>query len=172
MDYQHLLDQHERLTDVAQELCSACETLARHSNGQRGHVIPAPSAYELLGHLKVALWSLQEVVAFMPTGLANSLTAPDITVVDRDFTTGEIRDARASLAEASAALESMRCALSQVAELAEEAQGAINGQGYELSRRGSRPTSDRATSTTCKLGPNDERRGAASEFSAGAKSQS
>lgn len=133
MDYQQLLDQHERLTDAAQEMCSACEALARNANGNRGHVIPAPSAYELLGNLKVALWSLKEVVEFMPTGLANSLTVPGITVVDRDFATGEVRDPEVYIAAASNALQSMYHALAQASKLAEQAQGAINSQGYNPS---------------------------------------
>lgn len=134
MDYQQLLDQHEHLTDLAQDVCSACETLARNTNGNGGHVIPAPSAYELLGNLKVSLWLLKEIVAFMPTGLTNSLTAPGITVVDRDVATGEVRDPNVSTMAASRALESMYDLLAQAAEFAEQAQGAISGQGYEPAR--------------------------------------
>lgn len=105
MDYQQLLDQHARLAGVANDVASACEALARNANGHRGRVIPAPTAYELLGNLKVALWSLGEVIEFLPTGLANSLTVADITVIERDFTTGEVRDPRQSIASAAAVLK-------------------------------------------------------------------
>ena len=131
MDYQQLLAQHERLADVARDAASACEALARNANGRRGHVIPAPSAYELLGNLKLMLWSLNEVVGFMPTGLANSLSSADITVVDRDFATGRAQDPTASIAAASNALQSMSSVLAKAAEFAEQAQGAIDSQGYE-----------------------------------------
>lgn len=131
MDYQQLLAQHERLTAVANDVASVCEALARNANGHGGHVIPAPSAYELLGNLKVALWSLKEVVEFMPTGLSNSLTVERITVVDRDFATGEVRDPKVSITATSHALGSMRAALAQAAEFAEQAQAPIDSQGYE-----------------------------------------
>lgn len=131
MRYEQLLAQHERLTDAATHAAEACEDFARNANGHRGHVIPAPTAYELLGNLKVLLWSLNEIADFLPTGLENSLGSADITVLDRDFITGEERDPKASVVAATETLRTMWLALAQAAQSAEQAQEAINSQGYE-----------------------------------------
>lgn len=65
MDYDQLIEQFEITSSVALNLREAAEALARNANGTRSHIMPTPTAYELLGHLKLALGHLNEVAAFL-----------------------------------------------------------------------------------------------------------
>lgn len=131
MNYDQLIEQFESTSNVALSLREAADTLARNANGTRSHIMPAPTAYELLGHLKLALGQLNEVAAFLPQGLRNSLDNPNVTITDRDFLTGEARNPEESVNLARQALIQLSDALVSAAFSAESAQGALNSQGYE-----------------------------------------
>lgn len=131
MNYDRLIEQFEITSDVARNLREAAEALARDANGTRSHIMPAPTAYELLGHLKLALGHLNEVASFLPLGLRDSLDNPNVTITDRDFLTGEARNPEESVNLANQALISLSAALVAAATSAESAQGALNSQGYE-----------------------------------------
>lgn len=131
MNYDQLIGQFEIISDVALDLREAAEALARCANGTRSHIMPAPTVYELLGHLKLALGHLSEVAAFLPQGLRNSLDNPDVTITDRDFLKGEARSPKKSVDLAREALIQLSVALVAAATSTESAQGALNSQGYE-----------------------------------------
>lgn len=131
MNYEQLIGQFEVTSNVALHLREAAETLARNANGTRSHIMPAPTAYELLGHLKLALGHLNEVAAFLPQGLQNSLDNPNVTITDRDSLTGEARDPEESVNLARLSLLQLSDALFAAATSADSAQSALNGQGYE-----------------------------------------
>ena len=126
-----LEQQSDRMIDAANQAHAAVEDLARAANGNAGHVIPGPTAYDLLGNLSSLLWQLDEVAEFLPTGLRNSLNDERITVVDRDFNTGEVRDAAAQIDLAAKHLAELHAALQTAAAAAGAAQVAINSQGWE-----------------------------------------
>lgn len=131
MNYDQLIEQFEITSNVALNFRDSAEALARNANGTRSHIMPAPTAYELLGQLKLALRLLSEVTDFLPQGLQNSLANPNITTTDRDFLTGGARDPEESVNLASQALIQLSAALVAAATCAESAQGALNSQGYE-----------------------------------------
>lgn len=131
MNYDQLIGQFEIISDVAFNLREAAEVLARNANGTRSHIMPAPTVYELLGHLKLTLGHLSEVAAFLPQGLRNSLDNPNVTITDRNFLTGEARDPEESITQARQALNQLSAALVVAAIYTESAQGALNSQGYE-----------------------------------------
>lgn len=131
MNYDQLIGQYDMISEVAFNLRGAAETLARNANGTRSHIMPAPTTYELLSHLKLALGHLNEVAAFLPQGLRNSLNNPNVTVTDRHFLTGDARDPEESVTLACQALLQFSGALTAAATYAESAQGALNSQGYE-----------------------------------------
>ena len=122
-----LISHGERVRAASDEACEASRDLARAANGTSGHVVPGPVAYDLLGNLKVLLWSLREVA--IPTGVANSLSDERIVVYDRG-PEGDDRDPKEQLIRARAALEQMASALADAAACAEAAQVALNGQGW------------------------------------------
>lgn len=132
-----LISHGERVRAASDEACEASRDLARAANGNSGHVVPGPVAYDLLGNLKVLLWSLREVAEFMPTGVANSLSDERIVVYDRG-PEGDDRDPKEQLIRARAALEQMASALADAAACAEAAQGALNGQGWRSHEEESR----------------------------------
>jgi hypothetical protein len=134
MTYNALISQNGRMIDTALKLDGAAEQFARNCNGNNGHIIPAPTVYELLGNLKVALWNVGEVVDYLPTGLTRSIEQAaecGVTVTDRDWATGEPRDPQESLRQAITALRTARASLQGVAQALEAAQSAISGQGFE-----------------------------------------
>lgn len=112
----------------------ACETLTRNANGRRGNVIPAPTAYELLGNLKVLLWPLREIADFLPTGLENSLRSTDITVLDSGFIIGEERDPKASVVAATQALRAIWLAPARTRPARRTSPRGHHCQGYEPKR--------------------------------------
>lgn len=119
----------QAISDAALTACEAAEALARAANGIRCHTVPAPTAYDLLGSLKVLLWYLSEVGNHLPVGLAASLNDPRFAVYDRD-PAGIRRDPAAQVVLASEHLGRLVAHLSAAADAAESAQVAINGQGW------------------------------------------
>lgn len=117
--------------EAASRFCEAAHEFAREANGNRGHIIPAPVVYDMLGELKVALWHVSEVVGFLPRGVRYSLADPRLAVYDRDPGTGEQRDAGEQAEVAAGYLRSALACLSLAARSAESAQAALSGQGYD-----------------------------------------
>ena len=126
-----LRQQTEHMIDTANQAADAVHEFARAANGNAGHVIPAPSAYDVLGNLTSLLGRLDEVAQFLPVGLRNSLTDPRIQVGDRDNTTGEVRDPAVQVDLAAAHLAELHTALEAAYAAAAAAQVAINGQGWD-----------------------------------------
>ena len=125
-----LTDLNDEQRQVADELCEAAKALARVANGIRGDVMPAPTAYDLLGNLKVALAYLAEVTRFMPVGVRNSLSDERIRVYDSDFGSGRKRDPAGQVTIAGHHLAELLTHLVAANEAAEAAQVVLNGQGY------------------------------------------
>ena len=125
-----LIDQNDRQCEVADRFCEAAHALARVANGTGGRVIPGPTAYDLLGNLKLALACLAEVVDFLPRGVRHSLTDERIRVYDEDFLTGEQRDPAAQASIAATHLADLLNHLTAANRAAEAAQAALNSQGY------------------------------------------
>ena len=127
-----LTEANDMMRKVALKASDAAEDLARVANGNRERVIPAPTAYDLLGELKVLLWSLKEVTDYLPTGIQAALGDPRLDVYDRDVTTGADRDPVTQATLAAHRLRDLSAALDHAATAAEAAQTALNGQGYEV----------------------------------------
>lgn len=130
MSHEQLIAHGELVRDAADRLCDAAENLARLANGIQCTDLPAPTAYRVLGNLKVLAWHLGEVIEYAPRGLVASLSNPAITITDSTFD-GAPRDPRESVDHANAALATLREALAQAAVAADAAQSALGGQGYE-----------------------------------------
>ncbi|MDO5678064.1 MAG: hypothetical protein Q4G35_11220 [Propionibacteriaceae bacterium] len=130
MPYDALITQDETITNAANAACDAAQQLARLANGNRSHLLPAPTAYTILGNLKVLLGHLNEVVDFVPRGLNACRDHPDITITDAS-PSGVPRKPETSVKIASDALAVVYSALARALKYAELAQQAINGQGYE-----------------------------------------
>ncbi len=94
-------------------------------------IIPAATAYDLLGNIKSLLRNVGEVTDYMPSGLAASLNDPRIEVYDRNHFTGEEREPAKQIALATAELRALTAALAAAAALAEAAQSTLNSQGYD-----------------------------------------
>lgn len=120
MNIDRLISQHERMKDAACGLDDAATDFARNCNGNNGHIIPAPTQYEILGNLKVAVWGIREVVEFLPAGLANALANPDTVTTDRDVLTGEQRDPAESQRIHADALRVAKQSLNTLCEALEE----------------------------------------------------
>lgn len=108
----------------------AAKDLTRVANGVRYGTIPAPVGYDLLGNVKVLPWYVREATGYLPRGLERSLQEPAPVVYDRDFAAGQDRDPAAQLAIAAEHLERLNAALREAAAVAEAAQSALAGQGY------------------------------------------
>lgn len=115
----------QAIDDYGAAVAAACQDLARVANGCRCAVIPAPTAWVLLSHVRVGLQHLQEVLDYLPDGLKRSLSDPAIVVIDADD-----REPVESIDLAVAALEP---ALNQVGDILtrlEAAQAAIGAQSW------------------------------------------
>lgn len=124
---------NDRMRVAGTQACDAARDFARAANGNNGHIIPASTAYDLLGNLKVLLSDLEEITEHMPRGLAASLNDPRIDVYDLDPSTGEGRGPAEQVAVATEQLRALTAALAAASIHAEAAQSAINSQGYEAS---------------------------------------
>lgn len=134
-DLGHLQAQNERQVAAANAAEEATHELARSANGNSGHVMPAPTVYDILGNLKVMMWQLREVTDFLPRGLAFSLEDDRLAVYDRDiYGTGGDREPAAQIGVAAEHLAAISTALRAAAEHAESAQQALAGQGYDEAR--------------------------------------
>lgn len=125
MTYDDIIDRGDRIRDDANAAYDHAKQLARAANTG---MIPAPTAYDILGNIKALLWALGEVTEHLPRGLALSLEDPRIVVYDRGI---EERDPATQIQIASEHLARVTTALSVAAEEAELAQQAINSQGYD-----------------------------------------
>ena len=125
-----LQQENTRQIAAAAVFGDAAREFARAANGMNGNVLPAPAAYEIFGHLKVALYDLIEVAAWLPNGLTASLTDVRINVRDSDITTGERRNPAQSVDRAAKELTELAESLFGALEHTMNAQDAINGQGY------------------------------------------
>lgn len=126
-----LYRQHETMTEAARTACDASQSFARAANGNNGHIIAAPTAYDILGNLKVLLRNLQEVTDHLPRGLTASLEDTRLVITDRDYMTGEQRDPAHQVALAREYLTALSTALEADADHAEGAQSTLNSQGYD-----------------------------------------
>lgn len=122
--------ENDRMTKAATTACDAVQDLARTAGGNNGHVIPAPTAYDLLGNIKVLLIHLREVTDHMPRGLNASLDDTRIVVHDRNDFTGEERGPAQQIALAAQCLTALSASLDAATSHAEIAQTALNSQGY------------------------------------------
>lgn len=130
-DLGHLQAQNERQVAAANAAEEATHELARAANGNGGHVMPAPTVYDILGNLKVMMWQLREVTDFLPRGLTYSLQDDRLAVYDRDiYGDGGERQPAAQMGVAAEHLAAVSTALRAAAEHAERAQQALAGQGY------------------------------------------
>ena len=127
---QHLNCETEQMVAAATEACDATQEYARAANGNRGHVIPGATAYDLLGNTKALLWHLGEVIDYLPQGLQASLRDDRIRVYDRDPYTGADRDPATQVALATDHLRQLRQLVGEAAAVAEAAQTALNSQGW------------------------------------------
>ena len=132
MHYDDLLAQHDEINDAANAAADAAQQLARLANGNRAGTMPAPTAYTVLGNLKVLLAHLNEVIDFLPRGLSSSLHEESIQITD-SAPSGEPREPDASVSIATDALRVVYEALQRAGTYAELGQQAITGQGYEPS---------------------------------------
>ncbi len=123
-----LIHQNDRMRDAATQACNASQDFARAANG---NIIPAPTAYDLLGNIKVLLHNVQEITDHTPRGLAASLNDPRIEIYDRNDFTGEQREPAEQVAVVIEQLRALTAALAAAATHAEAAQSAINSQGYK-----------------------------------------
>ena len=90
-----------------------------------GLSIPAPVVYRVLGDLKMAVGALPQALEQMGDGLKRSLESPTIEVTDsKGDPRTSVAEARRRFAQATEHLQRARIAL-------EQAQVAINSQGYE-----------------------------------------
>lgn len=122
--------QNHRMRDAATVATDAVRNFARAANGNNGHIIPAPTAYDLVGNIKILLTDVKEITYHLPSGLAASLNNPWIEVYDRDCLTGEEKQPAEQVAVATRHLRALTTALAAAAEYAEATQSAINSQGY------------------------------------------
>lgn len=122
-----LIQQHERMSETASLADDAARSFARDCNGSFGGTIPAPTAYTIIGNIKTLLWSLGEIVRFLPTGLANSGLNPAIVLTEDDAAI----DPQQSIMQATLVLAQIHTHLEAAANLADIAQSSIGGQGYK-----------------------------------------
>lgn len=54
---------------AATQASNAAQDFARAANGNNGHIIPAATAYDLLGNIKALLRNVEEVTDYMPRGV-------------------------------------------------------------------------------------------------------
>lgn len=127
-----LQNQNDRMRGTASQASDAAQDFARAANGNNGHIIPAATAYDLLGNIKVLLSHVREITEHLPRGLAASLNDPRIEVYDRDPSTGAERGPAEQVALATVELRALTAALEAATNLAEAAQSAINAQGYNV----------------------------------------
>ena len=125
-----LRDQHEQIEALAGRVCEAAQDLARAANGSRCGVIPAPTAYAILGRVKIACRHLGEILAALPQGLHNSLTLRVIEVTDYDPETGNPVAPGKSITHATEALYALHAAFEAASRCAEAAQAALAHQGW------------------------------------------
>lgn len=116
--------------EAALRLCEASEEFVRVVSGGCCRVVPAPLAYDLLGELKVAFVHLAGVVRCLPDSLRSSLADPRLVVYDQDPWTGEQRDPVRQVELACEHMREVLNYLSAAVEAAEDAQVALNSQGY------------------------------------------
>lgn len=128
--FDQLLAQHTSIHDAATTASGATQDLARAANGTNAHIIPAPTAYDILGNIKVLLAHLQEVTSYMPRGLTASLEDPHIVISDRHYMTGDERDPAQQVALATAELTALTAALETAESCAEAAQSALSSQSF------------------------------------------
>lgn len=125
MTFDDITDRGDRIREDANAAYDHAKQLARAANTG---MIPAPTAYDILGNIKALLWALGEVTEHLPNGLAQSLEDPRIVVYDRGV---EERDPATQIQIASDHLTKLTTALSVAAEEADLAQQAISRQGYD-----------------------------------------
>ena len=120
-----LVHNDQAIDDYGAAVAAACQDLARVANGCRCAVIPAPTAWTLLSHVRVGLRHLEEVLDYLPGGLKRSLSDPTIVVTDADD-----RDPVKSI---DLAVDALEPALNQVGDVLtrlEAAQAAIGAQSW------------------------------------------
>ena len=125
-----LRDQHEKVEALAVHLACVAQDLARVANGTRCGATPAPTAYALLGRVKIACRHLGEILAALPQGLHNSLTLRVIEVTDYDPETGNPVAPGKSITQAGANLRALHAAFEAASMCAEAAQAALANQGW------------------------------------------
>lgn len=141
-------NQHERMTEAADQAYDATQDFARAANGNNGHIIPAPTAYTILGNTKGMLRHITEVIDHLPSGLEASLNETSIDIYDQEPTTGQPRDAATQIQLAVGHLRRLRTLLHEATDHAEHAQIALNSQGWRTP-----PTHEHVTSPRRPLQP-------------------
>lgn len=108
------------------ELACQCVRGINHLTG-RGHPVPAPLLYEILGNLKGVGHLLPQALDQLGAGLGRSLE-------DCDVDDGPGRDAGVSLAQARELMAAAARAAGELGEYLERAQAALATQGYRPDR--------------------------------------
>ena len=125
------LDHNEQaIDDYGAQFAAAAQDLARTANGHACAVIPAPTAWVLLSHVRVGLQHLREALDYLPDGLKRSLKEPAITVTDTDLFTGTARDPETSINQAIVALDALPNTFGDIIANLETAQAAIGAQSW------------------------------------------
>ena len=140
--------QHERMNEAADQAYDATQDFARAANGNNGHIIPAPTAYAILGNTKGMLRHITEVIDHLPSGLEAGLNEPTLDIYDQDPTTAQPRDPAAQVQLAATHLRRLRMLLHEAVNLTEAAQTALNSQGWRTP-----PAHEHVTSSRRPLQP-------------------
>ena len=148
MDTETYLDQldarNQHQVTAAFEANEAVQAFARTTNRVSGGVIPAPSAYSIIGNLKTLVGSLHEVTEYLPGGLLKTLSNPHLTVTDRDiYGSNAKRDPSDQIALLGAHMAVVTEALADVQRHLELAQQSIAGQSYSPRVQPLHPKGDR-----------------------------
>ena len=118
-----MTDEKPSVVQNADDSYESIRAVAREIN--YATAVPAPLAYEILGNLKGVAYALSEVGNSLGPGLRRSLDTYD--VYDNNRAPAD------SVTMAQAALEQAAQHLEKAGALLDEAQSAINLQGYKTS---------------------------------------
>ncbi|MEA5120846.1 MAG: hypothetical protein VB040_06185 [Propionibacterium sp.] len=115
---------------AAQQARDAVSHLGLAVNGASAPVVPAPVASVLLEETGILLGYLRQMIDYLPTALARSLSDPRISVYECTRTQ-KFREPRPQIEEASEQMLALSAALARTVSYAEAARQAIKYQTYE-----------------------------------------
>ncbi|HEX3828926.1 MAG TPA: hypothetical protein VHV82_16825 [Sporichthyaceae bacterium] len=112
--------------DAVEHARAGAEAIRAINHLTRGGPLPAPTAYEILGHLKELAQRLPQALDQLANGLTDSR-------LHYDLTDAPGRDPHYSIIEAGTHLGEAARRAEQLADLLQAAQTAISEQGYRTS---------------------------------------